>query len=208
MYQKFVFILQNQYFVLFSLLARHTQVSRQNFLSHGKTFFLTAKLSFSRQNFLSHGKTFFLTAKHSFSRQNTLSHGKTFFLTAKLSFSRQLFHFTIKFHDFTNGRGRVVNMAAEEDRMDDFIQKDFFNGFTYGEICMFLERNHECVVSITTLKRKVKQLGLRRRMPCYNIDAIRRKNSRNVGWPCNISRGGREFTQLDGSLCTRELIHT
>ena len=60
------------------------QVSRQNFLSHGKTFFLTAKLSFSRQNFLSHGKTFFLTAKLSFSRQNFLSHGKTFFLTAKL----------------------------------------------------------------------------------------------------------------------------
>ena len=53
---------------------------------HGKTFFLTAKLSFSRQNFLSHCKTFFLTAKLSFSRQNSLSHGKTFFLTAKLSF--------------------------------------------------------------------------------------------------------------------------
>ena len=148
---------------------------------HGKTFFLTAKLSFSRQNTLSHGKTLFLTAKHSFSRQNTLSHGKTLFLTAKHSFSRQLFHFTIKFHNFTNGRGRVVNMAAEEDRMDDFMQKDFFKGFTYREICMFLERNHDCVVSITTLKRKVKQLGLRRRMPCYNIDAIRRKNSRNVG---------------------------
>ena len=69
------------------------QVSRQNFLSHGKTLFLTAKLSFSRQNSLSHGKTFFLTAKLSFSRQNFLSHGKTFFLTAKLSFSRQNFLF-------------------------------------------------------------------------------------------------------------------
>ena len=44
---------------------------------HGKTFFLTAKLSFSRQNILSHGKTFFLTAK-------LFSHGKTFFITAKL----------------------------------------------------------------------------------------------------------------------------
>ena len=65
--------------------------SRQNSLSHCKTFFLTAKLSFSRQNFLSHGKTLFLTAKLSFSRQNSLSHGKTFFLTAKLSFSRQNF---------------------------------------------------------------------------------------------------------------------
>ena len=53
------------------------QVSRQNFLSHGKTFFYTAKLSFSRQNFLFHGKT--------------LSHGKTFFYTAKLFFTAKLF---------------------------------------------------------------------------------------------------------------------
>ena len=58
---------------------------------HGKTFFLTAKLSFSRQNFLfhgktlSHGKTFFYTAKLSF-HGKTLSHGKTFFYMAKLSF--------------------------------------------------------------------------------------------------------------------------
>ena len=66
------------------------QVSRQNFLSHGKTFFLTAKHSFSRQNTLSHGKTLFLTAKHSFSRQNTLSHGKTLFLTATFSFYNQI----------------------------------------------------------------------------------------------------------------------
>ena len=44
----------------------------------------------SRQNFLSHGKTFFLTAKHSFSRQNTLSYGKTLFLTATFSFYNQI----------------------------------------------------------------------------------------------------------------------
>ena len=65
-------------------------MSRQNFLSHGKTFSPTAKL-------FSHGKTFSLTAKLSFarqnfsltaklflSRQNFFSHGKTFFLAAKL----------------------------------------------------------------------------------------------------------------------------
>ena len=56
---------------------------------HGKTYFLTAKLTFSRQNILSHGKTYILTAKLTFSRQNLLSHGKTYFLTAKLTFSRQ-----------------------------------------------------------------------------------------------------------------------
>ena len=49
---------------------------RQNLLSNGKTYFLTAKLTFSLQNLLSHGKTYFLTAKLTFSRQNFLSHLK------------------------------------------------------------------------------------------------------------------------------------
>ena len=71
-----------------NVTSKHT-FSRQNLLSHGKTYFLTAKLTFSRQNLPSHGKTYFLTAKHTFSRQNLLSHGKTYFLTAKLTFSRQ-----------------------------------------------------------------------------------------------------------------------
>ena len=65
------------------------EVSRQNLLFHGKTYFLTAKHTFSRQNILSHGKTYFFTAKHTFSRQNLLSHGKTYFFTAKHTFSRQ-----------------------------------------------------------------------------------------------------------------------
>ena len=46
---------------------------------HGKTFFLTAKLSFPRENFLSHGKAFFFLAKLSFTRQNFLFHGKVSF---------------------------------------------------------------------------------------------------------------------------------
>ena len=68
-----------------------TSLSRQNFLSQGKIFFLKAKLSFPRQNFLSQGKAFFPKTK-------LLCQGKTFFLKAKLhfpktklSFSRQSF---------------------------------------------------------------------------------------------------------------------
>ena len=44
-------------------------------ICHGKTYFLTAKLTFSRQNLLFHGKTYFLTAKLTF------IHGKTYFST-------------------------------------------------------------------------------------------------------------------------------
>ena len=70
-------------------------------------------------------------------------------------------------------------MVADEDTVNDLIRKYFFKGLKYREICLFLERYHECVVSSitrtsTTLKRKVKQFGLRRRMPCHDIGAIRR----------------------------------
>ena len=94
------------------------------------------------------GKTYFLRAK-------VLSQGKCSFLRVK--------RFTITFH---NRNGRLLKMVADEDTVNDLIRKYFFKGFKYREICLFLERNHECVVSMTTLKRKVKQFGLRRRMPC------------------------------------------
>ena len=38
---------------------------------------------------------------------------------------------------------------------------------------MFLHRNHGCIVSLRTLKRKIKRIGLRRRMPDYEMDAVR-----------------------------------
>ena len=91
-------------YAAFLILYGGPQVSRQNFLSQGKTFFLRAKLSFSRQNFLSQGKTFFLKTKLSSPRQNLLSQDKnffpktklfsqdkTFFRKAKLSFSMKNF---------------------------------------------------------------------------------------------------------------------
>ena len=43
----------------------------------------------SRQSLLSHGKTFFLTVKLTFSQQN-------FRLTAKLTYSKQFFRLTVK----------------------------------------------------------------------------------------------------------------
>ena len=99
-----------------------------------------------------------VTAKLSFSRQNFLSHGKTFFLTAKLSFSRQLFHFTIKFHNFTNRRGRVVNMAAEEDRMDDLYKKSFSRGLHTEKYACFLEEITSVSLALSLLKGKPNNL--------------------------------------------------
>ena len=78
-----------------------------------------------------------VTAKLSFSRQNVLSYGNNFILQS---------NFTILQSDGE----RVINIAdEEEDKVDDFIRKYFFKGFTYREICLFIQRNHECIFSIT-----------------------------------------------------------
>ena len=55
-------------------------------------------------------------------------------------------------------------MADEEDKVDDFLRKIFFKGFTYREICLFTQRNHECIFSITPSEKENQQLGLLRRM--------------------------------------------
>ena len=88
-------------------------------------------------------------AKLSFSRQSFLSNGKNFLSRGKTSFSRQLFLFYNQISQLHKSKGRVINMTAEEDKMDDFIRKYLFKGFTYS---------HECVVSITTLKKKSNNL--------------------------------------------------
>ena len=91
-----------------SIIVKHS-FSRQNFLSHGKTIFLTAKLSFSRQNILSHGKT--------------LSHDNTFFLIAKLSFlmaKRSVVEYNIRSEEKTcsgsEGKERYMLLMREMQR--------------------------------------------------------------------------------------------
>ena len=70
-------------------------------------------------------------------------------VTAELSFSRQNF-LQPHLEDAEEHNGRLMNMGAGEDTVDGLIRKYFFKGFKYREICLFLERNHECV--ITTLQ--------------------------------------------------------
>ena len=71
----------------------------------------------SRQYLLSYGKTFFLTAKLSL-------------FTAKLTFSKQIFRLTVKDKHFPLQRGKSVNMAYKEDKVDDSIENYICNGFT------------------------------------------------------------------------------
>ena len=74
-------------------------------------------------------------------------------------------------------------MATRDDNLDDRIREYFFKGFTYKEICLFLRRNHECNISLSTLKRKINQLDLRRRMPDYDMDVVRATVSEMLDGP-------------------------
>ena len=48
---------------------------------------------------------------------------------------------------------------------------------------MLLQRNHGCIVSLRTLKRKIKRIGLRRRMPDYEMDAVRATVGGMIDYP-------------------------
>ena len=85
-----------------------------------------------------------------------------------------------------------VNMATCGSNWDDDLDNDqgpeevdieghicyyFYRGFAYEKIRLFLSMYHCEEMSLSTLKRRVKQLGLKRRNPQYNLnlwwDAVR-----------------------------------
>ena len=78
----------------------------------------------------------------------------------------------------------MSKMATRDDHnLDDRIREYLFMGFTYKGICLFLRRNHECNISLSTLKRKINQLGLCRRMPGYDMDVVRATVSEMLDGP-------------------------
>ena len=67
---------------------------------------------------------------------------------------------------------------GDDDQDDQFDEEEvvryyFYRGFPYEEIRRFLKINHGLQISITTLKRRMKAYGLRRRMPDYEVGEIR-----------------------------------
>lgn len=66
-----------------------------------------------------------------------------------------------------------VDNQDDEFNEEEVVRYYFFRGFTYEEIRKFLQINHGHEISITTLKRRIKAYGLRRRMPDYDVGQIR-----------------------------------
>lgn len=66
---------------------------------------------------------------------------------------------------------------AEESCCDEkeLICKYFKRGFKYEEIRMLLEKHHAIRMSIETLKRRLKDYGLKRRNADFDVEVVRQK---------------------------------
>ena len=62
-------------------------------------------------------------------------------------------------------------VPGEEEEIRDYFKK----GFTYDEILALLDQHHGIRMSIATLKRRIKEYGLRRRNLQYDLNSVRDK---------------------------------
>lgn len=69
----------------------------------------------------------------------------------------------------------MADNPVDEEQFDeeDIIRYYFFRGFSYEEIRSFLQKNHATEMSISTLKRRIKSYGLRRKQVEYDIAQVR-----------------------------------
>lgn len=66
-------------------------------------------------------------------------------------------------HDFENNR----------DNIDNIIEGYFYRGYRYLDIVSLLAKHHGVQIHVRTLKRKLKDLGLRRRETDFNEETVR-----------------------------------
>ena len=87
-----------------------------------------------------------------------------------------------------HGSGPCAVKARQQEKMAEervLIQRYFNQGIEYEEICFLLQRNHEIRTSISTLKRRLRAMGLIRRNCRFDLDEVnaivksRGKNEQN-----------------------------
>ena len=75
--------------------------------------------------------------------------------------------------EFPNFGDDNQDAVSQDDKFNEEVVRYYiFRGFTYEEIRNFLHINHGLEISITTLKRRIKAYGLKRRMPDYDVSSV------------------------------------
>ena len=103
-----------------------------------------------------------------------------------------------------------LDIVIDDERMQDeeLIRYYFNRGFTYVEICLFLSKNHGIDISQSTLKRRLKSLGLRRRNSEYDLPLLRDAVRIIIDGPdsCRGYRSKWHTLQLDGIRVPRFVV--
>ena len=63
-------------------------------------------------------------------------------------------------------------MASSE---EDLIRDYFKHGYEYTEIVLMLKNRHSIDISVSTLKRRLRAYGLKKRQPDFDIDLVRQR---------------------------------
>lgn len=66
-----------------------------------------------------------------------------------------------------------MDSSSDSEDEKSLIEYYFVRGFHYNSIIDFLSKRHGIVMSERTLRNRLKEYGLRRRLPMFNIDEVR-----------------------------------
>ena len=96
----------------------------------------------------------------------------------------------------------------DEDDEDNLLRYYFYRGFKHLEIIHFLSKYHDITVSHSTLKRRLRVLGLKRRRPEYDIAEVRNAVRRLLDGPdsCRGYRSIWHTLQLNGLQVPRIVV--
>ena len=68
-------------------------------------------------------------------------------------------------------------MADRDAQGEEVTIRDYFKkGFTYDEILALLDKYHGIRMSIATLKRRIKEYGLKRKNVRYDLNSVRNRS--------------------------------
>ena len=73
--------------------------------------------------------------------------------------------------------------ASNDPEEESVISYYFSRGYTYEVITEFLVKSHGITMCVRTLKNRLRQLKLRRRMPYFDMDVVREQIMNELGGP-------------------------
>ena len=100
-------------------------------------------------------------------------------------------------------------IPSEIPTCEELIQRYFKKGFNYQKILLFLLRYHGIEMSLRTLNKKLRDLGLKRKNIDYNIDHVRHHIQQELDGP-GCSGGYRAVwrtLKMGGIQVPREVVH-